>query len=64
MKVSLYIFFEAEVERNDDDDICVLLPDDSPDEEVPEEKEIDVTRDIDAQEKGVLTDELPRTQDS
>ena len=39
-----------------------MVPDDGPDEEVPEEEEVDVNRDIDAQEVEVLTDELPKKQ--
>lgn len=39
-----------------------MVPDDGPDEEVPEEEEVDVNRDIDAQEDEVLTDELPKKQ--
>ena len=60
--------FEAEVERNDDDDhdndddIRALLPGDLPHEEVPEEEELDVNRDVDAQEDEVLTDKLLRKQ--
>lgn len=39
-----------------------MVPDDGPEEEVPEEKEVDVNRDIDVQEDEVLTDELPKEQ--
>ena len=39
-----------------------MLADDSPDKEVPEEEEVDISREADAQEDEVLTDELPKKQ--
>lgn len=39
-----------------------MLPVDSPDKEVPEEEEVDVSRDVDAQEDEVVTDELSKKQ--
>ena len=56
--------FEAKVECNNDGDICPLLHDDRPDEEVPEEEEADDSKNINSQENGVLADELPKKQDS
>ena len=51
--------FKAEVEGDDDDD-----GDDDGDiyEAVPEEEDVDVNKDVDAQEDEVLTDKLPRKQ--
>ena len=56
--------FEPEVESNDDDGggICAMLPDDSPDEEMCEEEEVDASKDVDAQDNEVLSDKISKKQ--